>query len=211
MDKFLPNRTDQRNKTTKKNTNKTYHPNNANRTQEKTHSTQNIPQKRTHLPQHKESRFIRNLSNRLVSKGSPNSNKSPGTRKRDHNIHEKHNPRPLGTTTLATNAPPTRKLAYKEGVTPVPQIRVFTSIQTATVKGKRFKFEGIYVKTATKHESWVFHLLVQATHHNNLQYGSIFVPRRMLENDLTYEGLVNGNFNFAYRKKPQSTQEKQTT
>ena len=59
-----------------------------------------------------------------------------------------------------------------------------------------FQFETLNIKTASKHKSWIFHLLSQAAQHSLLPQQSKFIPHRLDPRDITYEGIVNGHVSF---------------
>lgn len=96
---------------------------------------------------------------------------------------------------------PQEKLAFANGATPVPPIRVFTSTRRATVKEKKFQFETLNVKTASKHKSWIFHLLSQADQHNLLPQQSKFIPHKLDPRDITYKGVVDSHVTFVSQLK----------
>ena len=52
------------------------------------------------------------------------------------------------------------------------------------------------MNTASKHEAWVFNLLIQATENNLLPEDSIFVDMRLHRLDVSYQCLVNGHVTY---------------
>ena len=94
---------------------------------------------------------------------------------------------------------PQEKLAFENGSTPVPPIQLFSSIKKASVKNKKFQIEALNVKSATKHQNLVYHLLSQASQHHLLPQDARIIPHCLEPRDIMYEGVVNGHTAFISR------------
>ena len=92
------------------------------------------------------------------------------------------------------------KSAINKSGSQVPPIRVFTSKKRFYKDQKDVKseitLETLQIKTATRHRSWVLHLLCRAAEQNQLPLRTRFVPHWIQTGDISLPGIVRAHLTY---------------